>query len=137
VRWQRRAPGETAWSDIDGATSGTLSVDATADVSGTRYRAVFESAAGHRERAGHAVGERRPAARPAGHAAAARHRRRIHRAHAQATLRSGRRGTIRIALPRAAVEVLAGRRAKVRFRVTVRSGAERETGVVRVTLRRR
>jgi hypothetical protein len=54
-----------------------------------------------------------------------------------ATLRTGRRGAIRIELSRTATRALAGRRAQVRFRVTLRAGAQSTTRLVRVTLRRR
>ena len=40
------APGQSGWADVAGATAPTLHVDATTALAGTRYRAVFESAAG-------------------------------------------------------------------------------------------
>ncbi|HMJ04489.1 MAG TPA: HtaA domain-containing protein, partial [Conexibacter sp.] len=46
VRWQQRPPGATGWTDVPGATATTLQVEAAAALAGTRYRAVFESAAG-------------------------------------------------------------------------------------------
>ncbi|MDO8209976.1 HtaA domain-containing protein [Conexibacter sp. CPCC 206217] len=46
VRWQVRVPGSAGWSDVPGATSGSLTVAATAAEAGSRYRAVFENAAG-------------------------------------------------------------------------------------------
>jgi hypothetical protein len=46
VRWQRSTDGGTAWSDIPGATSTTLTFTATAPQSGHRYRAAFTNSAG-------------------------------------------------------------------------------------------
>jgi Htaa len=195
VRWQRRAPGETRWSAIDGATADTLTVDATIALAGTRYRAVFESVAGAiasraatlsvtvappagsdppaggqpgggSTGADQASGEG-PAAKPArlavrrGRVRVGARRvarvatvrcvagpcrvsaprrvrlgRRAFRARVlkPARLQSGQRGAVRLKLPRAATRALAGRAAKVRLRVTVRSGTERVSEVVRVTL---
>jgi Right handed beta helix region/Immunoglobulin I-set domain len=46
VQWQRSTDG-TRWTDIDGATSTTLTLaDVTEDLEGTSYRAVFTSSAG-------------------------------------------------------------------------------------------
>jgi endo-1,4-beta-xylanase len=46
VRWQSKAPGASAWSDVPGATATSLTVVASAANDGTAYRAVFTNAAG-------------------------------------------------------------------------------------------
>ncbi len=47
VQWQVSADDGTTWANVDGATSGTLSVSATTtSLSGFEYRAVFTNAAG-------------------------------------------------------------------------------------------
>ncbi len=46
VRWQSRAAGALAFSDIDGATSTTLTVHAAAVDNASQYRAVFTNLAG-------------------------------------------------------------------------------------------
>ncbi|SHH05628.1 Htaa protein [Jatrophihabitans endophyticus] len=46
VRWQVRTAGAAGFTDVPGATDGTLSVDATATDDGSAYRAVFTNAAG-------------------------------------------------------------------------------------------
>ncbi|WP_213282395.1 immunoglobulin domain-containing protein [Cellulomonas hominis] len=43
LRWQSRAPG-AAWTDLPGATAGTLAVPATAEADGTLYRALASNA---------------------------------------------------------------------------------------------
>jgi hypothetical protein len=45
-RWQQRAAGRARWTDVPGATSADLTVDATPAGSGTAYRAVVTNAAG-------------------------------------------------------------------------------------------
>lgn len=46
VRWQRRAPGATTWTDIEGATSAQLHLIVARPDNGTAVRAVFTNAAG-------------------------------------------------------------------------------------------
>ncbi len=46
IRWQQRAAGRTRWTEVPGATSAALTVDATIAGSGTAYRAVLTNAAG-------------------------------------------------------------------------------------------
>jgi hypothetical protein len=46
VRWQSRGPKATQWSDVAGATTGTLTVPAAYAASGTASRAVFTNDAG-------------------------------------------------------------------------------------------
>ncbi len=52
------------------------------------------------------------------------------------SLAEGKRGTVRVALSKAAYKALAGRKAKVGLKVVVSSGDESVTQTVRVTLRR-
>lgn len=49
VQWQFLPPGAQAWSNIPGATAGTLSFIATASDDGKQFRAVFTNAAGSTE----------------------------------------------------------------------------------------
>ncbi|MFI1015910.1 HtaA domain-containing protein [Streptomyces sp. NPDC020965] len=46
VQWERSTDRGTTWTPVAGATSGSLSVKATAAVHNSRYRAVFTNAAG-------------------------------------------------------------------------------------------
>ncbi|GAB3399753.1 hypothetical protein GCM10027515_06600 [Schumannella luteola] len=46
IQWQQRAAGATAFADIADATSGTLTLTATAQLDGSAYRAVFTNGAG-------------------------------------------------------------------------------------------
>lgn len=46
VRWQARPAGAVQFTDLPGADTATLTVDATPDHDGTEYRAVFTNAAG-------------------------------------------------------------------------------------------
>jgi hypothetical protein len=46
VQWQRKAPGSSRFSDLDGRTTDTLTVDATRASDQAQYRAVFTNAAG-------------------------------------------------------------------------------------------
>ena len=196
--WQRRAPGETSWTDLGGETAGTLDVQASAALAGTRYRAVFENLAGAiaSEAATLTVTVVAPVADPPGGnppqadppkadpplqapkpkaplldgsrkraavtakglatlatlrcrtgpcrvsapkrvtftLAGKRYSAKVLR---PATLKAGKHGSVRLRLSWAATEALAGRRASVRLRVTIRSGAQRTSKVLRVTLKRR
>lgn len=46
VQWQEQVPGETTFTDVAGATNGTLRVAADGALNGARYRAVFRNVAG-------------------------------------------------------------------------------------------
>lgn len=46
MRWQVKTPGSQAFADIEGETGPTLTVDATPNLDGAEYRAVFSNAAG-------------------------------------------------------------------------------------------
>lgn len=46
VQWQAKAPGASRFTDLAGATAGTLAVHAEPGMDGTEYRAVYEDAAG-------------------------------------------------------------------------------------------
>lgn len=45
-QWQVKAPGESAFTDLTSETAATLNVEATREMNGSRYRAVYTSAVG-------------------------------------------------------------------------------------------
>jgi hypothetical protein len=121
VKWQRRAPGATAWKDVRGATSTTLKVVMTRAEHRAGYRAVFTSSAGSATTATATVTLRK--ARPV-----------ITSQPKDVKVRSGARATFRVAFdayPAASVQWWA-KKGKAWVKV---SGAHAQTLTVKVTSR--